>query len=175
MQKIYLLFHSFFQRSIPKSANLFEFYLGKISTAHSSIKAHGPMLFKSCFFWTLRIINNHITEKSLLKIDQRSSLSINTLLPMKDQISLLITNLYTDVLCVNEPKLDSTVCDSELLVNGYTFIRRNRTRHGAGLGINVQIKAQGGSTYKLLLLLIIITIIITILFFKESNTFRQNH
>ena len=63
---------------------------------------------------------------------------VNSLLSKKDQISLLLTDLNIDILCLNETKLDSTICDSQLLINGYTFIRRDRTRHGGGLGIYVR-------------------------------------
>ena len=82
-KKICLLFHSFFQRNIPYSAIfLFRYvYFKSVEVKFQMLiaqKKHMDLYFLDyfCFFWTLRIINSHIKEKSLY-FENRPAITFN--------------------------------------------------------------------------------------------------
>lgn len=48
-------------------------------------------------------------------------------------IQILLRNGIFDVLAVSESKLDSSICDVDIQVKGYTVLRRDRNRKGGGV------------------------------------------
>ena len=60
-------------------------------------------------------------------------LNCNSLLSKIDEIRDFVTNCKPHVICFSETKLDSTVTNSEVLIDGYSNIRRDRNRHGGGV------------------------------------------
>ena len=43
-----------------------------------------------------------------------------------------------DILAINETKLDSTISDSEIYINEYTVIRKDRNRNGGGIAFFIK-------------------------------------
>jgi len=64
-------------------------------------------------------------------------LNCNSLLNKIDEIRDFVTNFKPHVICFSETKLDSTVTNSEVLIDGYSNIRRDRNRHGGGVAIYI--------------------------------------
>ena len=48
---------------------------------------------------------------------------------------LLVDDKQPHVLCLNETKLDDTVEDNCIDIDGYQVIRKDRTRHGGGVAM----------------------------------------
>lgn len=60
-------------------------------------------------------------------------LNINGLLTHIDQLRMLLTDYKFDVLAINETKLDSTINDGLVRVNGYSIERKDRNINGGGV------------------------------------------
>ena len=60
-------------------------------------------------------------------------LNCNSLLNKIDEIREFVLHFKPHVICFSETKLDSTVTSSEVLIDGYSNIRRDRNRHGGGV------------------------------------------
>ena len=64
-------------------------------------------------------------------------LNVNSVLKHIDEIkSLLICN-NIHILALNETKIDSSIFDSEVNIDNYSFLRKDRSRHGGGVAIYV--------------------------------------
>ena len=61
-----------------------------------------------------------------------ASLNINSLLPHVDEIEYLLKSQAIDFLKLNETKIDDKLPDNLFKIDGYKFIRFDRTRHGGG-------------------------------------------
>ena len=97
--------------------------------------------------FTVEINNNkagsygsHLSE--LQNLSKRNGvviahLNVNSLLSKLDDNELLIHSGRIKVLCVSETKLDSTISDNTVTVLGYKFFRKDRSRHGGGVGIYI--------------------------------------
>ena len=55
-----------------------------------------------------------------------------------DDLSMLLLNKSIDILAVNETRLDAQIEDSEVDVNGYHIIRRDKNRKGGGVALYVR-------------------------------------
>ena len=64
-----------------------------------------------------------------------SLLNINGLRSKLDNIKIMLNASNIDILCVNETKIDQNISNSDLSIYGYKFHRRDRNRHGGGVGI----------------------------------------
>ena len=64
-------------------------------------------------------------------------LNCNSLLSKIDEIREFVLHNKPHVICFSETKLDSTVTGSEVLIDGYSSIRRDRNRHGGGVACYV--------------------------------------
>ena len=64
-----------------------------------------------------------------------SSLNINSLLPHVDEIEYLLKSRGIDFLALNETKIDDKLPDNLFKIDGYKFIRFDRTRHGGGVAV----------------------------------------
>ena len=60
-------------------------------------------------------------------------LNINSILPKIEQLRFLLTSLNIYVLGITETKLDSTVNNEEVKIDGVNLIRSDRTRKEEGL------------------------------------------
>lgn len=65
-------------------------------------------------------------------------LNIRSLLPKHDELCLLAKQSNADIICLSETWLDNSVFDSEISINGYTVVRRDRNRHGGGVCIYIR-------------------------------------
>ena len=65
-------------------------------------------------------------------------LSINSLLPKICELRLLAHKLEPFVIGVTESKLDNTVLDGEIFIEGYKIIRSDRNRRGGGVACYIR-------------------------------------
>ena len=61
-----------------------------------------------------------------------------SLLPKIDHLRLLISSHSPNVVAITETWLDSTISNSELFIPGYQLVRRDRDRHGGGVGLYIR-------------------------------------
>ena len=67
-----------------------------------------------------------------------ASLNINGLLTHIDELRVLLNNLQFDVLAINETKLDSTISNGLINVDGYNIERKDRTVNGGGVSFYIK-------------------------------------
>ena len=94
------------------------------------------------------LLNNatHTPEtnsESCLENDQRKTsdkcglhlihLNINMVLPKIDELREIAKKTRATVIGLTETKLDATILDSEVNIEGYELIRSDRNRHGGGV------------------------------------------
>ena len=60
-------------------------------------------------------------------------LNINSILPKIDELRLIAFKSHAAVIGITESKIDDTVLDGEIMIDGYIPIRSDRTRHGGGV------------------------------------------
>ena len=65
-------------------------------------------------------------------------LNINSLLPKIDELRSIAKQCNAAVIGISESKLDFTVCDSEISIDGYDIIRNDRDRRGGGVACFVK-------------------------------------
>ena len=65
-------------------------------------------------------------------------LNINSILSKIDQLLLIALITNAAIIGLSESKLDETVSDDEILINGYTLLRSDRNRHGGGVACYVR-------------------------------------
>lgn len=65
-------------------------------------------------------------------------LNINGLLTHIDQLRMFLTDYQFDVLAINETKLDSTINDGLVRVNGYSIERKDRNINGGGVALYIR-------------------------------------
>ena len=66
------------------------------------------------------------------------SINFNSLLLHIDEVRELIKEKGFHILAINETKLNSTIVDNLLGVDGYALHRRDRDRHGCGVAVYVR-------------------------------------
>jgi len=69
----------------------------------------------------------------LLKILLKSN-ELKSFVKHVDELKVLLAQFSFDILAINETKLDESIKSFELHIPGYEFIRRDRNRHGGGVG-----------------------------------------
>ena len=67
-----------------------------------------------------------------------ASLNVNNLLLHIDEIRMLVNELGIHILAFNETKLDKSIDDSLVGIEGYTLKRCDRDRHGGGVAIYIK-------------------------------------
>lgn len=67
-----------------------------------------------------------------------ASLNIASLVLHIDELRITLNDQCLDVLCLNETRLDSTISDNQIHIDGYSIIRRDRNRTGGGVCIYVR-------------------------------------
>ena len=60
-------------------------------------------------------------------------LNINSLLPKIDELRLIALETKAAIIGISESKIDDTVLDAEIEIEGYALIRSDRNRHGGGI------------------------------------------
>lgn len=74
-------------------------------------------------------------------------INICSILNKLDQIKILLRNGVFDILAVTESKLDSSIVDLKIKVEGYTVERRDRKRNGGGVLMYINDKWNVTSPY----------------------------
>jgi len=64
-------------------------------------------------------------------------LNCNSLLSKIEEIRQFVLDFKPHVICFSETKIDSSVTSAEVLIDGYSTIRRDRNRHGGGVACYV--------------------------------------
>ena len=65
-------------------------------------------------------------------------MNVNSLLSKIDEIKDIANCIKPAVLGITESKLDSSVTNMEVNINGYSIIRNDRNRHGGGVACYVK-------------------------------------
>ena len=65
-------------------------------------------------------------------------LNIDSLVKHVDELRVFLAEFSFDILAINETKLDESLKSSEIHIPGYEFIRRDRNRHGGGVGLYIK-------------------------------------
>ena len=65
-------------------------------------------------------------------------LNVNSLLPKIDEVKYIAKRTNATIIGISESKLDKTVLDGELKIDGYDLIRSDRNRHGGGVACYVK-------------------------------------
>ena len=60
-------------------------------------------------------------------------LNVNSLLPKIHEIRKIAQDSKATIIGITETKLDKTIFDNEVNIDGYNIIRKDRTRHGGGV------------------------------------------
>ena len=60
-------------------------------------------------------------------------LNINGLLSKLDFIKIMLSESKFDIFAISESKLDASIHDNEIKIDGYDFYRLDRNRHGGGV------------------------------------------
>ena len=64
-------------------------------------------------------------------------LNIVSLTKKIDEIKLTMSNKTLDILALNETRLDSSITDGMIDIDGYDIVRKDRTRNGGGVCIYI--------------------------------------
>ena len=64
-----------------------------------------------------------------------ATLNVNSLLRHIDEIRMLVKELGIHILAINETKLDNTIDDNLVNIDGFTIKRRDRDRNGGGVAV----------------------------------------
>ena len=87
---------------------------------------------------------NDLENGAIPKLKQRglkfAHLNIHSLVSKIDELRYLLKNSPFDVIGLNETLCDSLIPNSELLINDYVLLRRDRNRHGGGIAVYVSNK-----------------------------------
>ena len=65
-------------------------------------------------------------------------LNITSLIKHIEELRIFINKTSFDLVCINETRLDQTIKNSEVELQGYDLVRRDRNRHGGGVAIYVR-------------------------------------
>ena len=65
-------------------------------------------------------------------------LNVNSLLPKIDEVRYIAEKSNAAVIGITETKLDDSVLDPEILINGYDIIRNDRNRKGGGVACYIR-------------------------------------
>ena len=60
-------------------------------------------------------------------------LNINSILPKIDELRQIVKTTNAAIIGITESKLDSAIFDTEISIEGYNIIRKDRNRHGGGV------------------------------------------
>jgi exonuclease III len=67
-----------------------------------------------------------------------SHINCRSLFPKLEEISYIIYCAKVDILCLTETWLDESICDNDIMIDGYTLFRKDREGRGGGVAIYVR-------------------------------------
>ena len=65
-------------------------------------------------------------------------ININSILPKIDELRLIASEIKCVVISISETKLDETIQDEEINIQGYNLIRNDRNRNGGGVACSIR-------------------------------------
>ena len=65
-------------------------------------------------------------------------LNITSLVKHIDELRVLMIDQTPDILAINETRLDSTISDSIIKLEGYDIVRQDRARNGGGVALYIR-------------------------------------
>ena len=138
--------HNFFtveSNEIIDNIIAYDQYISFISLSLTKIK----LKKKSSFFWLLLLLSGDIEKNpgpsSIGCFQNKKGLhfahiNINSLLPKIDELRYFIRNNNIAVLGITESKLDTSIYNSEIQIEGYELLRCDRNRHGEGVACYIR-------------------------------------
>ena len=95
------------------------------------------MIRNSNIDFDIGVPNSNATHLKPLKLKGFTipHLNIRSLVKNIDQFRLYLHKQQFDVICINETRLDATVPNHEVGINGYEIVRKDRNRNGGGVAI----------------------------------------
>ena len=99
---------------------------------------HFQKIYQLKLFLLIKIIivKNIITN--IARMTHIYNLNVNSLLPKIDEVNLIANKSNATILGISETKLDNTIMDSELEIEGYDLICSDRNRHGGGVACYIK-------------------------------------
>ena len=84
--------------------------------------------------------NSSLADLDISKIKglKIASLNVNGLMKHIEEIRVMLINYPFEILAISETKIDSTISDSEIHINGYTIIKKDRTKNGGGIAFYIK-------------------------------------
>ena len=82
--------------------------------------------------------DSHRNQYPKLKGFSIAQLNITSLTKHIEELRILINEMNFDILCINETRLDKTIKNSEIGLQGYDLTRCDRNRNGGGVAIYVR-------------------------------------
>ena len=61
-----------------------------------------------------------------------------SLLKHNDELEILMTENKIDITSINETKLDDTIRDKQVAIEGFSLLRLDRNRHGGGVAFYIR-------------------------------------
>ena len=56
----------------------------------------------------------------------------------KDELEILMTENKIDIVSINETKLDDTMRDEQVAIEGFSLLRHDRNRHSGGVAFYIR-------------------------------------
>ena len=84
--------------------------------------------------------NNPLSHQSKaiypkLKGFRIAHLNITSLTKHIEELRIFISENSFEILCINETRLDNSICNTEIEIAGYEIVRKDRNRNGGGVAI----------------------------------------
>ena len=70
------------------------------------------------------------------------SLNIFSLLPHLNNLCLLVDDEKPHIMCINETKVDSSIDDSLIRIDGHVIVQKDRNVHGGGVALYIQFELR---------------------------------
>ena len=77
----------------------------------------------------------HVASVSKARGFKIMSLNIYTLLKHLDELRILVDQEMPHVIGINETKIDSSISDTDIQIEGYRVVRRDRNKWGGGVAL----------------------------------------
>ena len=77
--------------------------------------------------------SNESTTFPKIRGFKMASLNITSLMKHIHELSILLNDQYFDIVAINETRLDPTIADNLVQIDGYSILRKDRNRNGGGV------------------------------------------
>ena len=67
-----------------------------------------------------------------------AKLNIRSIVKNIDEFRMYALNHQYDIICISETRLDNTVNNHEVQLDGYYLVRKDRNRHGSGVAMSIR-------------------------------------